>query len=150
MFSKDAVKGIAVAIIFVVLGQVILAWQYYRLEAKRLPKIEQELVLQRADLEKESAKKAVTSFLNAWQQGNVALATKFLTENGVYQEGQGSFSLGDMFSSYKIISIESTGNNDFRVQAETYEQEGLPPVVRIMRSLKILDSYYIDSVVTAG
>ncbi|MBI4138369.1 MAG: hypothetical protein HY482_02105 [Candidatus Wildermuthbacteria bacterium] len=149
-FSKDAFRGVALAIIAVVIGQVVLAWQYYRLEEKRLPKIEQELKEQARHLEKESARKAVTSFLDAWIQDNAALATRFLTENAVFQQEQGAFSLGTELSSYKVLSLDLAGQGEFRAQIELYEQEGLPPQTQVLRVLKILDLYYIDSVEMAG
>tara|TARA_Y100000310_G_scaffold305147_1_gene344993 strand:+ start:198 stop:656 length:459 start_codon:yes stop_codon:yes gene_type:complete len=149
-FQKDSWKGVAFAIIAVVIGQVVLAWQYYRLEEKRLPLIEQQLAEQREELDRQGARKAVVSFLDAWQQGNKELAMRFLTENTVLQEEQGIFSLEKQFANYQIVKLERTGHGEFRAQVEKQQAEGLPGQTEILRVVKILDSYYIDSLEIAG
>ncbi|MDA1337389.1 MAG: hypothetical protein O3C23_01350 [bacterium] len=149
-FNKSAWKGIVIAIVAVVLVQMALAWQYYRLEEKRIPQIEQELAKQKEERQQDNARATLTSFLDAWQQGNAALAERYLTENAVLQEQQGIFFLDQGFSSYQIVKLEKLENDEFRVQVEKQTQQGLPPRVEILRVLKILDSYYIDSIEIAG
>ena len=149
-FNKSVWKGVGIAIIAVVIGQMVLAWQYYRLEEKRLPLIEQQLAEQREELDRQGARTAVVSFLDAWQQGNNELAIRFLTENTVLQEEQGVFSLEERFVSYQIVKLERTGPGEFRAQVEKQQTEGLPAQTEILRVVKILDSYYIDSVEIAG
>ncbi|MCH7552074.1 hypothetical protein IIB49_01655, partial [Patescibacteria group bacterium] len=61
--NKEAWKGVAIAIIAVVIGQLVLSWQYYRLEEKRLPLIERQLAEQREEIERQSAKTTIVSFL---------------------------------------------------------------------------------------
>lgn len=148
-FNRSAWKGIAIAIVAVVIGQLVLAWQYYRLEEKRLPLIEQQLAEQKQEIERQSAKKTITSFLNALEEGNSKLALRFLTENAVVQEEQGSFSLQERILGYKIVKLEQVGASEFRAQVEV-EDEALFPQVRLLRVLKVLDTYYIDSVEIAG
>ena len=148
-FNKSAWKGVTIAIIAVVLGQLVLAWQYYRLEEKRLPLIEQQLAEQKEEIERQSAKKTITSFLNALEEGNSKLALRFLTENAVVQEQQGVFSLKERILGYKVVKLEQVGTNEFRAQVEI-ENAALLPQVRLLRVLKVLDTYYIDSVEIAG
>ena len=148
-FNKEAWKGVAIAIIVVVAGQLVLAWQYYRLEEKRLPLIEQQLAEQKGEIERQSAKRTITSFLNALEEGNPKIALRFLTENAVVQEEQGIFSLQERILDYKIIKLEQLGANEFRAQVEI-ENEALLPQVQLLRVLKILDTYYIDSLEIAG
>ncbi|MCH7828858.1 hypothetical protein IH982_03315 [Patescibacteria group bacterium] len=148
-FNKSAWKGVAIAIIAVVAGQLVLAWQYYRLEEKRLPLIEQQLAEQKEEIERQSAKTTITSFLNALEEGNSKLALRFLTENAVVQEQQGVFSLKERILGYKVVKLEQVGTNEFRAQVEI-ENAALLPQVRLLRVLKVLDTYYIDSVEIAG
>ena len=163
-FNKSAWKGVAIAIVAVVIGQLVLSWQYYRLEEKRLPLIEQQLVEQKEEIERQSAKKTITSFLNALEEGNSKLALRFLTENAMVQKGlapwiseikyekeeQGVFSLKDRILDYKIVKLEQVGTRKFRAQVEIERAEHILPQVEIFYLLKILDSYYIDSVEIAG
>jgi len=147
--NKDAWKGVAIAIIAVVIGQLVLAWQYYRLEEKRLPLIEKQLLEQREEIERKSAKETIVSFLDALEQGNSKLALRFLTENAVVQEEEGAFSLTERILGHRIIQLDQVGVSEFRAQVEI-ENEDLFPQVRLMRILKILDTYYIDSINIAG
>jgi len=147
--NKEAWKGVAIAIVAVVIGQLVLAWQYYRLEEKRLPLIEQQLAEQKEEIERQSAKKTITSFLNALEEGNSKLALRFLTENAVVQEEEGDFSLTERIFGHRIIQLDQVGASEFRAQVEI-EDEALLPQVRLLRVLKILDTYYIDSVEIAG
>lgn len=149
LLDKKAWKGVVIAIIAVVAGQLVLAWQYYRLEEKRLPLIEQQLVEQKEEIEKQSAKDALASFLSALEEGNEKLALRFLTENAVVQEEQGMFSLEEKILGYNIIRLEQISLNSFRAQVEI-ENGALLPEVRLVYVLKILDTYYIDSIAVAG
>ena len=147
--NKQAWKGVAIAIVAVVIGQLVLSWQYYRLEEKRLPLIEQQLAEQKQEIERQSAKRTITSFLNALEEGNAKLALRFLTENAVVQEQQGAFSLQERILGYKIIKLDQVDSSEFRAQVEI-EGEALLPQVWLLRVLKILDTYYIDSLAIAG
>ena len=147
--NKQAWKGVAIAIVAVVIGQLVLSWQYYRLEEKRLPLIEQQLAEQKRETERQSAKRTITSFLNALEEGNSKLALRFLTENAVVQEQQGAFSLQERILGYKIIKLDQVDSSEFRAQVEI-EGEALLPQVWLLRVLKILDTYYIDSLAIAG
>jgi hypothetical protein len=149
-FSKDAWKGVSIAIIAVVVGQLVLAWQYYRLEEKRLPIIEGQLAEQREELERSSAKETLVSFLDAWQEESENLARRFLTENSVLQEEEEAFSLKQGIFRYKILQLEKVGGNEYRAQVEIQTSEELLPQVEILRLLKILDSYFVDSLEIAG
>tara|TARA_Y100000310_G_scaffold305844_1_gene346452 strand:+ start:526 stop:993 length:468 start_codon:yes stop_codon:yes gene_type:complete len=149
-FNKDAWKGVAIAVVAVVIGQVVLAWQYYRLEEKRLPLIEQQLAEQKEELERKGAREALTSFLDTLEQGKADAARRFLTENSVLEEEQGVFSLQEGIQSYKIVQLEKMGTGEFRAQVEIERAAQPFPQVEILRLLKILDSYFIDSVEIAG
>lgn len=149
-FSKDAWRGVFIAIIAVVAGQMVLAWQYYRLEEERIPQLEQELKEQRSQIERDSAKKSLTSFLDALQEGNEKLASRFLTENAIVQEEQGVFSLDDFVQDYSVQELQEIGINEFRALVEIQRAQALPFQVYLLRVLKVLDTYYIDSFQRAG
>ena len=144
-FNKEAWKGVAIAIIVVVAGQLVLAWQYYRLEEKRLPLIEQQLAEQKEEIKRQAAKQTITSFLNALEEGNSKLALRFLTENAVVQEEQGSFSYKDTIFDYRIIELDEIKTGEFRAQVKIKEVEALPYQIYLLRVLKVLDTYYIYS-----
>ena len=148
-FNKETWKGVSIAIVAVVIGQLVLAWQYYRLEEKRLPLIEQQLAEQREEIERRTAKTTILSFLDALEEGNSKLALRFLTENAVVQEEQSVFSLTEQIFGYAIIKLDQVGANEFRAQVEI-EEQALPPQVWLLRVLKVLDTYYIDSFERAG
>jgi len=148
-FNKSAWKGVAIAIVAVVIGQLVLAWQYYRLEEKRLPLIERQLAEQKQEIERQSAKQIIISFLNALEKGNSKIALRFLTENAVVQEEQGVFSLQERILDYKIIKLDQVSASEFRAQIEV-KDEALLPQVRLLRVIKVLDTYYIDSLEIAG
>jgi len=149
-FSKDAWRGVFIAIIAVVAGQLALAWQYYRLEEQRLPRLEAELAQQRDEIERQGARKSLTAFLDALYADNTELASKYLTENALLQEEQGFFSLSYPVYDYRIVQLDEIGVNEFRAQVQAQEAVSLPFEVFFLRVLKILDTYYIDSFEGAG
>ena len=149
-FNKGAWKGVVIAVIAVAASQFVLPWQYYRLEEKRLPVIEQQLAEQRQEMERQAAKEAVVLFLDAWKEGDAVLAQRYLTENAVLQEQGGMFSLQQGFSDYAIVKIEKLEKGGFRAQVEKQTEQGLPKQVEVLLVRKILDAYYVDSVEIAG
>jgi hypothetical protein len=149
-FSKDAWRGVFIAIVAVVVGQFVLAWQYYRLEEQRLPLLEQALEEQKEEIERQGARKALTSFLDAFEEGNAKLAARFLTENAVWQEEQEMFSLERGIEDYRVREMNVNGINEFRAIVEIQDAEALPFKVHLLRVLKVLDAYYIDSFAPAG
>ena len=148
--NKEALRGVAIAIIAVVAGQIVLAWQYYRLEEQRLPLIEQQIAEQREESERKEARETLVSFLDTLQEGRGGTAKRFLTENAVFQEEQGVFSLEQGIQGYKVIALEKMGTGKFRAQVETERAEQVFPQIEIFGLVKILDSYFIDSIEVAG
>lgn len=148
--NKEAWKGIAIAIIAVVIGQVILAWQYYRLEENRLPLIEQQITEQKEEFERKEAKETLFSFLDALEQGEANIAQRFLTENSVLQEEQGVFSLEQKILDYKLISLTKLKEGEFRANVQIERENQFLPQIETLLLLKILDTYFVDSVEIAG
>ncbi|MDP2734728.1 MAG: hypothetical protein Q8P12_00815, partial [bacterium] len=105
---------------------------------------------QKEEIERQGARKALTSFLDAFEEGNAKLAIRFLTENAVWQEEQGIFSFKEGIEDYRVQALEEQGVNEFRAEVEIQAAEALPFQLHFLRVLKVLDAYYIDSFAPAG
>lgn len=82
--------------------------------------------------------------------GNKDQAILFLTERAYQQYDRGGFSLiGDM-ASYKITEKEKLDEETFFFRVEVYGRNALGTFPEIIRMKLIDDSYYVDSVETAG
>ena len=102
LINHDAWKAISVAIIILLVGQGILAWQYYRLQERQLPQIEEKLDAQQKEIELTKADKALELFMNIRSSGSQEQVRRYLTERSV-EEGIPSIS---SFDSYNIIQTE--------------------------------------------
>lgn len=147
---KDIIKALVIALIIVVLGEVFLAWQYHRLEKKRLPLIEEKLEKQEQEMEQKSARDILDRFMLARIDKNEKRADLYLTEAAMEQKLQGKFDLIADFSNYEILQSDRAGESQFRFMVKLYEQEGLSYIVEAITLQKILDQYYIGSVAIAG
>lgn len=128
----------------------VLVWIYEKLEERRAPFLEEERLQNQEKQETESAKRALTDFLDAWQNGDAELAQQFLSENAVVQAEHGVFALEERFASYRIISVEKIAANEFRAHIERQTEKRLPAQIEIVGILKLLDFYSIDSLEPAG
>tara|TARA_B100001971_G_C18176045_1_gene529973 strand:- start:336 stop:788 length:453 start_codon:yes stop_codon:yes gene_type:complete len=146
LIDGDAWKAIGVAIIILLIGQGILTWQYYRLQEKQLPQIEEKLDAQQKEIELAKADKALGVFMNIRSSGSEEQVRRYLTERAV-EQGIPSIS---SFGSYNIIQTDDLAGDSFRFQVEVQRADGFVVQLELVTVTKILNTYYIDSVVLAG
>src|SRR3989344_221947 len=128
--KKGVLKAMSVALVAAILGIAVLGWQYNRLEKKQLPALEEKI-------ERNSAQEVLRRFLET-------RADIFLTERAMEQKIKGEFTLEDSVKYYEILKVDklADGNYKFNVKVGNF--------IEIITLTKILGSYYIDSIETAG
>ncbi|MFC1663596.1 hypothetical protein ACFL0A_00485 [Patescibacteria group bacterium] len=149
-FSKDVLKALVIAIIVVALGEVILVWQYQRLEEKRIPLIEEKIEKQQEEMEQKSAKDALDKFISARIDKNEDQANFCLTEGAMDQKMQNEFILVNNFKSYEILKTEKLKEGRFQFLIKLYEKGEMGEIVEVIILTKIIDQYYVDSIEMAG
>ena len=146
LLDGGAWKAIGIAITILLLGQAVLTWQYYRLQEKQLPRIEEELEAQRQEIELTKADKVLSVFMDIRSGGSEEQVRRYLTERAVEQEIP---SIG-LFDSYRIVQTDTLEGDSFRFQVEIQKDDGFVVQLELIIVTKILNTYYIDSVVLAG
>jgi len=142
-FNKRAWVALLLAIVLVVVGQLILAWQYQRIERERLPKIEQELA-------ERSAKDSLVVFLEARSAENENRARAFLTEVSVLELELGQFELFFPYDTFEIQSATSLNNIIFKFQVAFFDSRGIIVNLEFIEVSDILGDYYVNSIKIAG
>ena len=150
LFNKRAWVALLLAIVLVVAGELILAWQYQRLERSRLPQIEAELARQDRILQERDAKDILVLFLDSRLSGNEAKALSYLTEQSVEELERNQFSLFGDFVSYEIQDAKLMEDGVFRFQTAFLNTQGIVVQLELIEVMEILEDYYINSVVFAG
>ena len=120
----------AIALAAAILGIVILGWQYNRLEKKQLPALEDRI-------EQNSAQDVLRRFLET-------RADILLTERAMEQKIKGEFVLENGIKYYQILKVDKLADETYRFQVKVGN------FTEIITLIKILGSYYIDSIETAG
>ncbi|MDP6703906.1 MAG: hypothetical protein QF775_00280 [archaeon] len=143
-FNKDAWKAILFAFLILLVGQAVLTWQYYRLQEKQLPQIEEELEAQRLEIEERKAKELVEAFMVARLGGGNL--EQYLTEGAAAQD------IDDVtaIQGYDIEKTDVLGNETFRFHIGIQDGSGFTISLELITVTKILNTYYIDSVVLGG
>lgn len=149
-FNRDAWKAVLIALIVVIGGEIVLAWQYNTLERRRIPQIEQELLRQQERAERDQAERILRDFLDARLAHDTQRATRYLAENAMEQSTQGAFQMFGDWKSYTIQSAEKLSNETFRFRVEFGDTEERVRQIELIKLIKILDEYYIDSIKLAG
>ena len=142
-FNSGVWKALAITIGILVVGELLLAWQYHQLENRRIAKLE-------VQLEEKSAQDVLEAFLDSRISHNEIKTTRYLTENSNEQKESGEFPFFGEFEDYKIRSKEKTGEGEFRFQVEILQKDTMPSQLEVITLLKILGDYYIDSIELAG
>lgn len=128
--KKGILKAMAAALAAAILGIVILGWQYNNLEKKRLPALEEKI-------EQNSAQDALRRYLET-------RADILLTERAMEQKIKGEFILEDNIKRYEILKVDKLPDNSYQFSVK------IGSFVEVVSLIKILGSYYIDSIETAG
>ena len=142
-FNKRAWMALLLAIILVVAGELVLAWQYQRLETERLPRIEQELA-------QRNAKDILIVFLQARLAENEDRARAFLTEVSVLELETNQFELFLPFDSFEIQSITSSDTGSFLFKTAFFDARGIMVSLELIEIVEILEEYYVNSIQIAG
>lgn len=142
-FNKKAWMALLLAIILVVVGELVLAWQYRRLETERLPRIEQELA-------QRNAKDILIVFLQARIAENENRARAFLTEVSVLELEENQFELFLPFDTFEIQSVTSLNSGSFLFQTAFFNSRGIIVNLELIEIVEILGEYYINSIQIAG
>jgi len=150
LFNKRAWVALLAAIVLVIGGELILAWQYHRLEQSRLPQIEQELQRQQQAFEERDAKDILVSFLDARLLKNEVKATSLLTEQSVEQLAEGRFMLFGDFVLYEIQETRRNEDGSFRFQVALLSPQGFTVQLELIELKEVLGDYYIHSLELAG
>lgn len=142
-FNKKAWMALLLAIILVVAGELVLAWQYQRLETERLPRIEQELA-------ERNAKDVLVVFLEARLTENEDRTRTFLTEVSVLELEKGQFELFFPFQTFEIQSVTISDSGAFVFQTAFFNARGIIVNLELIEVVQILGEYYINSIQIAG
>ena len=147
-FLKNSpLRAILFAVVLLVMGELLLAWQYQRLEKGRLADLEQRVQEQQQTMEERGAQGVLEKFLEARVSGDEQRASRYVTEEAMQQLQQGLFEFSGV-QDYKISKKEKLGEGIFRFQVEIARD----PVkqIELIELQKISDEYYVDSVQLAG
>ncbi|OHA63012.1 MAG: hypothetical protein A2748_03785 [Candidatus Wildermuthbacteria bacterium RIFCSPHIGHO2_01_FULL_45_20] len=147
---KGAVKPLAIGIVILVAGELILFWQYQRLEAKRLPAVEQKIERQQQELERARAENALKEFLALRIDGKEGKAKLFLTEQAEVQMRQAGLKLTDNFTDYEIELLGVMEEGRVRFQVAMVGADGLQKQLELITVQKNGGEYYIDELRLAG
>lgn len=135
--------ALLLAIVLVIVGELVLAWQFNRMETERLPQIEQAL-------QERNAKDTLVVFLEARIAGNEERASAFLTEVSVLELDLGQFELSIPFVSFEIQSVTTLDNGAFRFQTALFNARGIMVSLELIEVVEILGEYYVNSIQIAG
>lgn len=113
-----------------ILGIVILGWQYNQLEKKRLPALEEKI-------EQNAAQDTLRRYLET-------RADILLTERAMEQKMKGEFTLEDGVKYYQILKSDKSSEGSYTLTVK------IGNFIGVITLTKILGSYYIDSIETAG
>ena len=140
-------KAILIAITLLVAGELLLAWQYNRLESGRLADIEEKIEEQQKTIELQAAREALRDFLDARIAGDETRVVRYVTEQAMQQRSQGEFELFEV-ENYEIGESEKLDETNFRFQVNISRDRS--DQVEFIELEKLLDQYYINSVQLAG
>jgi len=120
----------------------ILSWQYHRIA-------KEEISLLEIKVEKAIAGETLKDFMEARITKNKSQATILLTERAMEQVSRGEIELMDNFQSFEILETTQLGENEFNFLVKIQFQNGTE-MIELIKTTKILDKYYIDSIQLPG
>jgi hypothetical protein len=147
MIKNSPWRAILIAIILLVGGELLLAWQYNRLESGRIADIEEKIEEQQKTIEVQAARETLRDFLDARIAGDENRIGQYVTEQAMQQRSEGRFELFEV-RSYEIVESNKLGDTNFRFQVKITRDRSNQ--VEFIDVTKILDQYYINSIELAG
>ncbi|PJC51896.1 MAG: hypothetical protein CO031_00275, partial [Candidatus Nealsonbacteria bacterium CG_4_9_14_0_2_um_filter_37_38] len=88
-------------------------------------------------------------FMEARITKNKSQATILLTERAMEQVSKGEIELIDDFQSFEILETTQLGENEFNFLVKIQFQNGTE-MTELIKTTKILDKYYVDSIQLPG
>ncbi len=147
VLKNSALRAILFAVALLVAGELLLAWQYQRLEKGRLADLEQKVQEHQQTMEERDAQGVLEKFLEARVMGDEQRAFRYITEEAALQRQQGLFEFSGA-QDYKILKKEKLQEGIFRFQVEI-KRDSLKQIEIIVLQ-KISGEYYVNSVQLAG
>jgi len=120
----------------------ILSWQYHRIA-------KEEISLLEIKVEKAIAGETLKDFMEARITKNKSQATILLTERAMEQVSRGEVRLFDDLESFEILEAAQSGENEFNFLVKVQLQNGTE-MIELIKTTKILDKYYVDSIQLPG
>jgi len=145
--QNSAWRVILLAVVLLVVGELLLAWQYNRLESGRIADIEERIEEQQQTIEVQAARELLRNFLDARIAEDETRIGRYVTEQAMHQRSQGEFELFGV-QNYEIIKSDKLEDTSFRFQVRI-SRERLEQI-EIIQVMKILEDYYINTVQLAG
>lgn len=145
--NKSTWKIVLFAIALLVVGELLLSWQYRRLEGERIEGLEQKIEQQQQTIEIGAAQEALRAFLEARIAGDENRAARYITEETALQRQMGLFEFSGV-QDYSIQSKDNLGEGVFRFQVEITRDR--LKQIEFIELRKISDEYYVNSVELAG
>lgn len=150
-FDKRAWLVIAGTIVLVVVGELLLVWQYNNLTEDRIPELEERIAEQQRELESTKAERTVRTFLDARLRGNAEKATRYFTEEAMQQLQEGDFSLAEEnLQDYEILEVTEAEEGVFEFIVRIVRSDASPETVEQIEVMRIEDIHYIHRVTLAG
>ena len=147
MIRKSPWQILLLAVVILVVGQLILIWQYRRLEGERLGELEQRQVVVEQQMEERAAHDALREYLEARVAGDESKALRYITEQAALELQQGVFEFFGV-QNYEIQEREKLEEGVFRFRVELTRDRLRR--IEIIELLKIGENYYVNSVQLAG
>ena len=145
LFKDEKASPWAILIIsFLVMVLIIqiLSWQYHRMATEEISSLETKV-------EKTIARETLKDFMKARIAKNESQAKILLTERAMEQVSRGEIELMDNFQSFEILETTQLGENGFNFLVKIQFQNGTE-MIELIKTTKILDKYYVDSIQLPG
>src|SRR4030043_224416 len=137
--SEKASPWLVLIISFLVMILVIqvLGWQYNRLAKEEMNSLEMRI-------EESAARSTLKDFVTSRINKNESQAKILLTERAMEEVASGRIALIDDLGSFEILESNSMGENEFSFLVKIHYHNG-GEAIELIKVVKILDRYYIDS-----
>ena len=120
----------------------ILSWQYHRVAKEEISSLE-------IKVEKTIARETLKDFMKARIAKNESQAKILLTERAMKQVSRGEIELMDNFQSFEILKTAQLNEDAFNFLLKIQVEDGTE-LIELIKVVKLLDKYYVDSIQLPG
>ena len=120
----------------------ILSWQYHRMATEEISSLETKV-------EKTIARETLKDFMKARIAKNESQAKILLTERAMKQVSRGEIELMDNFQSFEILKTAQLNEDAFNFLLKIQVEDGTE-LIELIKVVKLLDKYYVDSIQLPG